>query len=904
VGRESELGVLREFARDDRPLRSLLLSGSPGIGKTTLWEAGVEVARESGLRVLSSRPSGAEAQLSFAALIDLLDGIDIAALPGLPGPQRRALEVALMRVEPGLEPPAPDASAVGFLHALRILAADQPLLLAIDDVQWLDLPSAQVLAFAARRLEDSATAFLLARRPGPSSTLERVLERKALERLAVLPLSLGAIRQILSERLGLSLPRQLLRRVVDATLGNPLFALEVGRTLVEQGLPAIGEDIPAPDAVEDLLGTRVARLSASLRRLLLAVALDAELRMSQLAEIADLADVEEAVEAGLLVVEGERVRASHPLLAAAARQRSRPDGRRELHRELARVAVDEELRARHLALAAKRPDEQLAATVAAAAAAASARGARQEAVELGEHALRLTPHGAAERTDRLLSLAGYLEAAGEKQRATDLLAPVLDSLPAGPARVKALLTLTAGLIRSDEDIERYYERALVESRSDPVLHATLLLRRAQNMAVHGVARIAEADAWAEEALPLSRRAGPDAERVVLDGLAWTRALRGRPIDDVCERFRAISDAATYIASSPERVAAQRLAWRGEIGHARAALMHLQSLADERLELVSDVTLRLHLCELELRAGELEAASGLLEEWGDSSERESISTQYERCRALLAAARGHPDEAEWWAAKTIAGTEATGTRWDLLEAWRARGLAALLANDPAAAAESLRSVWEHTQREGVDDPGVFPVAPELVEALVGLGELDEAHAVTNRLSELAREQEHPWGLATAKRCQALVRLGSERAGEAAVELEEASLAYGDLGLRFDRARTLLLLGRDQRRRKQWAGARNALERATAAFDELGSPGWAEEAHSELARVSGRRRRAAGELTPAEERVVELAVQGLSNKEIAQKLVVAVNTVEVHLSHAYAKLGVRSRSQLAGARSAQA
>jgi len=278
--------------------------------------------------------------------------------------------------------------------------------------------------------------------------------------------------------------------------------------------------------------------------------------------------------------------------------------------------------------------------------------------------------------------------------------------------------------------------------------------------------------------------------------------------------------------------------------------------------------------------------------------------YERCRALLAAGRGLPEEAERWAAEVLARAEASGGRWDLLEARRALGIAALLAREPARAVESLRAVWAHTQLEGVDEPGVFPVAPDLVEALVELGEFDEALAVTARLQELAERQKHPWGLVTAKRCGALIRLAAPSYDEGAVaELAEAAGAYGELGLRFDQARALLGLGRVQRRLRKWGAARGSLEQAASAFEEMGSPGWAEAARSELARVGARRPRAAGELTEAE-RVTELAVAGLSNKEIARTLVVAVPTVEAHLSHAYAKLGVRSRTQLARRFSAEA
>jgi DNA-binding NarL/FixJ family response regulator len=226
-----------------------------------------------------------------------------------------------------------------------------------------------------------------------------------------------------------------------------------------------------------------------------------------------------------------------------------------------------------------------------------------------------------------------------------------------------------------------------------------------------------------------------------------------------------------------------------------------------------------------------------------------------------------------------------------------GTVALLAHRPDRAAERLRTVWEHTAREGVDEPGVFPVAPELVEALAELGDLDAGRAVTARLQRLAAEREHPWGAATAGRCEALVRLASDSYDEdAAALLLGAVAAYAYLGLHFDRARTLLALGRAQRRHRKWAAARSALDEAAALFDRHGSTGWAVEVRSELDRLPGRRPRAAGTLTPAEERVAQLAAAGLANKEIARTLFISVHTVEDHLSSAYAKLGIRSRTQL--------
>jgi DNA-binding CsgD family transcriptional regulator len=310
------------------------------------------------------------------------------------------------------------------------------------------------------------------------------------------------------------------------------------------------------------------------------------------------------------------------------------------------------------------------------------------------------------------------------------------------------------------------------------LRAYALAKIAGNTAPTCVERIPEAEAWALEALSAAPRAGRDVERLALYALGWARSLRGRPIDDICERFRA-ADAGFDLTDSPEPVANQRLTWRGDVTGARAAFSRLLSLADERGEAMSYALQRLHLCELELRAGEWAAAARLLDEWSESS--------------------------------------------DLLV---------------------------------------------------------------------------PWGLVTAKRCGALIRLASATYDEnAAGQLVDAAAAYGELGLRFDRARSLLSLGRAQRRLKKWGAARRSLEQAAAAFDEIGSPGWADETRAELARVGARRPQPTGALTPAERRVAELAAGGSSNKEIARILFVTVHTVEVHLSHAYAKLGVRSRAQLA-------
>lgn len=905
IGREVELASIESVLGAGARGAAVIMVGGTGIGKTTLWDAAVGVARAHGVRVLAARSSGSEAQLPFAGLIDLCEPIELAELSGLPSPQRCALEAALLRAEPRGGSVESTAIARGLLGVVRALAGRDPVLIAIDDLQWLDRPSGDLLAFLARRLGDADVRFLLTRRPARTGALEQVLVRQGLERLQVTGLSLGAVRRLLFERLGLTLSRQLLRRIVEATEGNPLFVLEVGRSLVERGTPSVADELPLPDTVEELFAERVGRLQGPVRRVLLVVALSADPSVDEVAAVVSTPAIDDAVDAGVVAIEGGRVRASHPLLAATMQRHSSVRERRELHLALAGAAREEQLQVLHLALATTRPDGELAGRLAAAAKDARARGARGQAVLLAGHALRLTPTAAAERPERVMALAERLDEAGELPRLTALLEQEMASLPIGGLRARAWELLGDGAnVHSVREQNRYLERALADCGEDHDMRAALLARMAGNAAVGAITQLRDAEKLAMDAV--REATGGRIKHEALYELAWPRVLTGRPVDDLCEQSRVADDPSAYISGTPERVAAKRLLWRGEIERARELLSKLASLADARGEPTSYAMVRFHLCELELRVGELEAASRLLDEWAESSDFETqFRPQYHRCRALLAAARGDADDTVRWADETIERARAAAYHWDELEALRARGTAALLGQTPDRAVEDLKPVWEHCEREGVLDPGAFPVAPELVEALVELGEVEAARAVTERLGRLAERQEHPWALASAKRCRALVMLARDPQDEAAAALlREAACDLESLGLRFDAARCLLGLGRARRRSKQWRAAREVLEAAVAGFVALAAAGWADRARAELARVGARRRRAdSGELTPSERRVVELAAEGLANKEIASTLYVTVNTVEVHLAHAYAKLGVHSRSQLAGSLAAR-
>ena len=316
VGREEELARLDEFVREARP--AIVLIGGAGVGKTTLWQATVESARGQAVRVLTARPSEGAAQFPFGGVIDLCGQLGTDDFVALPDPQRRTLEVALMRAEPAAEPVSSALIALGLLGVVRGLADRDPVLVAIDDLQWLDPQSIDSVMFVARRLEGARVSFLLARRPGGVGALEAMLARGAIERLRVGPLSLGAVRRMLFERLGLTIARPLLRRIVEVTEGNPLFALELGRSLMDGGETAFDSQLPLPESLEEMLGNRVAGFPLAIRRVLLAVALSEDPRIDQLLALVDAGALDDAVDAGAVVLDGTRVRAAHPLLAAAA----------------------------------------------------------------------------------------------------------------------------------------------------------------------------------------------------------------------------------------------------------------------------------------------------------------------------------------------------------------------------------------------------------------------------------------------------------------------------------------------------------------------------------------------------------------------------------------------------------
>jgi hypothetical protein len=379
LGREAELAALGGVV--DR-LRggpgALVLAGAAGVGKTTLLRVGAALAVRGGFTVVQTMPAQSELPLAFAGLADLLEQHLEPVIGELPGPQARALRVALLLDEARGPAPEPRVIAAGFRSAVAVLARAAPVLLVIDDVQWLDTPSQAVVGFAVRRLAGERVGLLCAQRtsrPDEELPLELAAARVRAELVPVGGLSLGALHRLLTGRLGTTFSHLALRRIEAASGGNPFIAVEIGRALARRGLTgAVPGALPVPGTVRGLVGERLGELPpAVLDAVQLAVMPDAPVADYLAAGIIG-ADVDAAVLAGVLEPEDGRLRFSHPLLASAVSGATPPARLRDLHRVAAEYAPLAGERARHAALAADGPSASAAADLDAAARAAAARG--------------------------------------------------------------------------------------------------------------------------------------------------------------------------------------------------------------------------------------------------------------------------------------------------------------------------------------------------------------------------------------------------------------------------------------------------------------------------------------------------------------------------------------------------
>ena len=427
----------------------LLIDGEPGMGKTTLWQAAIDRARDRSRRVLQARPTDAEATFSYAGLGDLFESIGDDVLMDLPTPQRRALRVALLREEPEGHDSEDHIIGVAVLNALRAVAQQAPFS-SVDDVQWLDPSSALALGFAVRRLQDTSIQFLLALRGdarfGAVLGLERVRHEGLYDHIAVRSLGLEELRRVLQTRLGSSFPRPTLRRIYATSGGNPMFGLELGRAIqARQGRLEAGDDLPIPDDLLALIGARITSLPAETRELLAIAAIVATPSLAVIALVIDRPTgnaLDPAIDARVVVLEGDRIRFIHPLGAIATRRGIAPARRREIHARLADIVADPEEGARHLALATEGPDEVVAGALEAAARRARARGAPDAAVELAALSIHLTPPDRPnDVARRRLAEASYASSSGDLHRARAVAEELLGSDPPPEIRRLALAKL-------------------------------------------------------------------------------------------------------------------------------------------------------------------------------------------------------------------------------------------------------------------------------------------------------------------------------------------------------------------------------------------------------------------------------------------------------------------------------
>ena len=903
IGRVDEAAAIARFIEGvtTGPV-GLLIEGEPGIGKTSVVAEAVRAAHERRYRVLQAQPAEAEADLSFAALSDLVGGAFDDARDALPTPQRQALEVVLLLREADvLADPRTTASAVVTL--LTKLSSRDPVVLAIDDTQWIDQASRHALEFAVRRLPLRA-GIIVASRSGedPARTLDlaRALAPRSLEHVVMGPMSLSALGKLIGSRLGLDLPRPTLVRLAEASGGNPFYALEIADALARaSALPALGEPLPVPRTLQALLNERVGRLSAPARAATSTAAALSRPTVNALeAAVGSDLDLEaalaEAEAADVLLSDGDRLRFAHPLLASTIYGSLTAGQQRATHRRLAAIVGDAEERARHLARSVSAADEGAASSIEGAAALAARRGAPESAAELFEAACRLTP---TERSEdlarRTLGGAEALNLAGDLDGARSLALRALELGQAGSIRARALLLLGSLATYTDTIEARiaYQERALVEAANDLDLRVDILLALFEQIAVDPEVARRRAD----EAIRLTRELHDDDRlaRALMDSFVAGAVL------GLGARVDKLHEAMALEAGSTGPVSVYPLIWFHWVDdidatRARFRLLH-QQLHDH-----GDVTAAAEIVELltmaEFRAGNWKEAEQALEDACDVLGQFEVRGPFVASftdRAVIDAHRGRLERARGTMDEILA-IDGLDTFWRMV-GHSAQGAVEFCAGRHEAADRAWAQMREEARDVGWVDFLDDRSEPDHVDALVALGKLDEARRVLEHLEWRGRTLTRPWIDASLPRARALILAGD---GDLQGALSVVDAAPAIPSLPFEMARLFLVRGQLERRANRKLAARDSLSAALEAFDALGSPPWARRTRDEIARL-GLRHRRPDELTESERRIAELAASGMTNRQVADAAFVSPKTVEANLARVYQKLGIRSRAEL-GAR----
>ena len=912
VGRDAELEIVGRFLDEASEARALLLTGEAGIGKSTIWQAALTDARARGYRVIGSRPTEAEARLPFAALTDLFGELVDELEPDLPEPQRRALDAALLRAS-GDGVAEPLAVSLAVLALLRAAIGSGPLLLAIDDIPWMDGSSAGVLEFALRRLEEEPIRLIAAERTvdASASTLPpvvRAMEHGRLERVIVRGLSVAELERLLGNVLEMDLPPSTLKRLHRTSGGNPFYAIEIARAMQRRGKTADQRDLPLPDSLSELIRDRIGALSPAAADVVLHAAALSQptVGMIETAVGADVAapGLAEAGEAGVLRVEAGVLRFAHPLLAAEAYAQAGVDRRRAVHRTVAELVAEPEERAKHMALAAEGPDAAVAAALEQAAERARQRGAPDAAAELTERAAALTPpddDGAAVR--RSLLAARYLLLAGDAGRARPMLEGLLQRAASGPTRAAVLSQLAEVRLHMDDwdAAESLYLEALPQARGDVRQQIDIKIALAGVGFITGrnweaaARHISEAMGFAEEL------GDPEIEAAVIGHYATWQYTTGHGLRrDLMERAAELEPWTKQMRTMdhPDFDFALILWAEGDKVGSRERLERLLERAEHSGDYSSLPFILTNLAGADFGDANL----GLARDRLDRAERLTRATGQWTSYAHMLTAKVHVaartgDEAE---ARRL-GDEAlrliARTSWneghnlvmsDLGELELALG-------NPAAANERFEAAAAASFSSGHRRRWTSAYVSGGIEALAALDRLEDASRALDQFETEAVALGRRPDLAESRRLRGLLLAVGGRAADAVGPLTEAVGHYQALDDRWGLARTLLLLGEVHRRSRKRARAVESLTQALAEFNRFGARIWADRARQELNRVRGKRDTASG-LTPTQRNVAKLVIAGNTNRQVADALFMSVHTVEAHLTAVYRALGVASRAEL--------
>ncbi|HUR17049.1 MAG TPA: AAA family ATPase, partial [Candidatus Limnocylindrales bacterium] len=864
IGRRDEQNELKSVVTDrDAPMLARLIDGPPGAGKTALLGYVLQEATRSGAVVMRMAPAAAESSLPYAGLGDLFDGVSAERLADLPAAQQRALGAALTHGTAADESNS-HAVARAVVSVLRSIAERELLVVAVDDLQWLDSASSRALLFAMRRLADVRVRFVLTRRPDEATdwwdALRRALPEHPRWRIPLGPLTVDEVAALLGARLDLRLPRPTIVTIHRRSEGIPLFALELGRAVLRGRQQGSG----AADQTEDLtslLAGRLLPLGAPARAAVLATSLASQPTFRMLVSIAGKSGVEQAINAEVLQRRDDRIRLVHPLFGSAAESLASTVDRAVIHTKLAGLVPDEEEAALHRARGASDPSAATSADLEMAAGRAVHRGAPEMAAELAEHAARLTPaDDSVARTRRLVVMADQLLAAGDPQRARAVLEELAAGMSRGPERADVLWRL-ADSVGDDLALStRLSEQALAEAGDNAELKTSVRLAL-------GVFTWLSGDMWASlEHVREAARLAVECRNDQLTAIALGEVMHAEAVlgldTDPAVYDRALALEATMASFPPAmRPTFQKAVvciYTDRLDEARpllnAELMRAEASGDESAR----VAVLFRMSELELRAGNWALATRQADECLALATQAGI--EQEQCVALDASAAvsahlGRVHEATTAAEQALAIATGNGDEISVLRSRGVLGFVSLSVGDLRAADHWLAPGLATIERLDIGELSIYGVVQNQLDVLIGMGRHDAAQVLIELLRRKAGPQRRAWHLAVAARGHAMLAGARGNVEEALAQIALALAEHSRLPQPFEYGRTLLAKGSIERRHGKRTTARATLAEALEVFDNLGAALWAEAAAAELARISGRTP-ASGSLTDAETRVASL------------------------------------------------